>query len=152
MRSQLLDRVLFNLLIGNTDAHGKNWSFFVGPRSGLLTLAPAYDLVDVEAVADEHMSTSFAMGIGDAFGLGALTPFEWASMAVQCKVAPRYLATRIKALSGALPKLLHEARDGLEQQGVGSELLSAMADRLQLRCSEVAKDAAEIHRVSSHLL
>lgn len=152
MRSQLLDRMVFNVLIGNTDAHGKNWSFFVGPRSGLLTLAPAYDLVDVEAVAHEHMSTSFAMGIGDAFGPEELTPFEWASMAAQCKVTPRHLATRIKVLSGMLPKALRESRAGLEEQGVSPKLLSAMEERLQQRCSAATKDAGEISRVPPGLL
>jgi serine/threonine-protein kinase HipA len=152
MRLQLLDRLVFNVLIGNTDAHGKNWSFFVAPRSGLLTLAPAYDLVDVEAVADEHMSTSFAMGIGDAFGPEELTPFEWASMAAQCGVAPRHLATRIKALGSMLPRLLSDAGNDLPAQGVSPELLSEMGARLQLRCSAVAEAADEIPRVPSHLL
>lgn len=152
MRLQLLERVVFNVLIGNTDAHGKNWSFFVAPRSGLLTLAPAYDLVDVEAVADKHMSTSFAMGIGDAFSLEELTPFEWASMAARCRVAPRHLAARIKAMSSTLPWLLREAGKELQEQGVSPELLSAMEERMQLRCSAVAAGAAEIPRVPSDLL
>lgn len=152
MRAQLLDRVIFNVLIGNTDAHGKNWSFFVGPQAGLLTLAPAYDLVDVEAVADEHMSVSFAMGIGDAFHLEELTPFEWASMAAQCKVAPRHLATRLKALSWMLPRILRDSRADIEQYGVSPDLLSEMEERLTRRCAAVAVHAPEIPRVPAALL
>lgn len=152
MRNQLLDRLLFNVLIGNTDAHGKNWSFFVGPQAGLLTLAPAYDLVDVESVAHGHMSTTFAMGIGDAFTPDELTPFEWASMVVQCKLAPRHVAARIKALSAQLPRLLHDARADLEQQGVSPELLASMETRLHERCEKVSAKAGEIARVSKHLL
>lgn len=151
-RSQLLDRVIFNVLIGNTDAHGKNWSFFVGPQAGLLTLAPAYDLVDVEAVADEHMSISFAMGVGDAFHLEELTPFEWASMAAQCRVAPKHLATRLKALSSMIPRTLRESRADLERHGVSPELLSDMEERLTRRCSAVAMQASEIRRVPADLL
>ena len=152
MRNQLLDRLLFNVFIGNTDAHGKNWSFFVGPQAGLLTVAPAYDLVDVESVAHEHMSTTFAMGIGDAFTADELTPFEWASMAVQCKLAPRHVAARIKAMSARLPRLLHDARADLEQQGVPPELLANMEARLQERCEKVSANAGEIARVSKDLL
>ncbi|MCU7372032.1 HipA domain-containing protein [Paucibacter sp. O1-1] len=152
MRTQLLDRLLFNVLIGNSDAHGKNWSFFVGPQAGLLTLAPAYDLVDVEAVAHEHMSTSFAMGIGNAFSPEELTPFEWASMAAQCRLAPRHLAARLQALSGILPRLLRDAHDGLVQQGVPPALLARMEERLQRRCAKGAAQAADIAQVPPNLL
>lgn len=152
MRNQLLDRMLFNVLVGNTDAHGKNWSFFVGPQVGLLTLAPAYDLVDVEAFAHQHMSTSFAMGIGDAFTPEELTPFEWASMAVQCKVAPRHLVTRLKALSGMLPRLLRDVLTELEKQGVQPDLLADMGARLQDRCAKLSGKADDIRRVPKHLL
>lgn len=151
-RTHLLDRVIFNVLIGNSDAHGKNWSFFVGPQAGLLTLAPAYDLVDVDAVATEHMSTSFAMAIGDAFRPQELTPFEWASMASQCNVAPRHLATRIKALASKLPRALEEAQAGLERQGISAELLASFGARLQRRCSAVAAQAAIIAKVPTRLL
>ncbi len=152
MRNQLLDRTLFNILVGNTDAHGKNWSFFVGPQAGLLTLAPAYDLVDVESVAHDHMSTTFAMGIGDAFTPDEVTPFEWARMAVQCNVAPRHLATRLKALSWMLPRLLRDARVALEQQGVPPDLLASMELRLLERCTTVSAKAGEIARVPKDLL
>jgi serine/threonine-protein kinase HipA len=148
MQSQLLDRVIFNVLIGNTDAHGKNWSFFIERHPGLLRLAPAYDLVDVEAVADEHMSTSFAMGIGDAFHLDELGAFQWASMALECALAPRQLATRIRALSTRLPKALKDSRPMLEEQGMPPALLDAMAARLQHRCEFIAKHASLIPQVS----
>lgn len=117
-----------------------------------MSLAPAYDLVDVEAVADQHMSTSFAMGIGDAFHPEELTPFEWASMAVACQLAPRRVATRIKALSTALPHLLAARRDELAGQGVSSTLLARFGERLQRRCTDVARHADEIPKVSRDLL
>lgn len=33
---------VFNMIVRNADAHGKNWSFFMGPRG--LTLTPLYDV------------------------------------------------------------------------------------------------------------
>lgn len=152
MRGQLLDRVLFNLLIGNSDAHGKNWSFFVGPQAGLLTLAPAYDLVDVEAVAHEHMSTSFAMAIGDAFRPAELAAFEWAAMAAQCQLAPRQLLRRLKALCRLLPQALAGIRAELEQQGVAASLLDAMAGRTARRCADAMARAEGILDVPANLL
>lgn len=149
MRMQIVDRLIFNVLIGNTDAHGKNWSFFIERRAGLLSLAPAYDLVDVEAVADEHMSTSFAMGIGDAFHLEELGAFQWASMAVECGLTPRQLATRIRSLSTRLLRAFNDSRSTLEEQGVTPMLLDAMAARLGHRCQLLARHASLIPQVSA---
>jgi serine/threonine-protein kinase HipA len=44
-RLGLLRWALFQYLIGNADAHGKNMSFFCNPAG--LALAPCYDLVSV---------------------------------------------------------------------------------------------------------
>lgn len=48
---KLTQWMLFNLATLNYDAHGKNISFFVRPRG--VELAPFYDLVNIEAIAQE---------------------------------------------------------------------------------------------------
>ncbi|MDC5848345.1 HipA domain-containing protein [Vibrio europaeus] len=48
---KLTQWMLFNLATLNYDAHGKNISFFVLPKG--LELAPFYDLVNIEAIAQE---------------------------------------------------------------------------------------------------
>lgn len=152
-RNKLLDRVLFNLLIGNSDAHGKNWSFFVGRRAGQLTIAPAYDLVDVDAIAHEHMSTTFAMGIGDAFVPDELTPFEWASMAAQCRLAPRQVLKRLITLCGTLPGLLRKISPRLTHADeVPGELLEQMQLRLDERCATIMRSALGMEKVPKDLL
>ena len=55
-----LDGLLFNLLIGNADAHGRNFSFL--NRRGERRLAPYYDLVCT--LAWPALSTRLAMKIG----------------------------------------------------------------------------------------
>lgn len=59
---ELIKRILFNILIGNNDAHGKNFSLL--HRSTASSLAPAYDLVSSQLYAD--LTTSFAMPFGSA--------------------------------------------------------------------------------------
>lgn len=152
MRSQLLDRLVFNVLLGNTDAHGKNWSFFIERHEGTLSLAPAYDLVDVEGVAVQHMSTSFAMGIGEAFELDDLTPFEWASLAQRCEIAPKLMSRRIADLCDRLPRVLASLRPSLVQDGVAPDVIDGMAERLSRRCAAVAPQAPEIPKVPVDLL
>ncbi|MCF4176871.1 HipA domain-containing protein [Vibrio sp. McD22-P3] len=48
---KLTQWMLFNLATLNYDAHGKNISFFVTPKG--LELTPFYDLVNIEAIAQE---------------------------------------------------------------------------------------------------
>lgn len=48
---KLTQWMLFNLVTLNYDAHGKNISFFVTPKG--LELTPFYDLVNIEAIAQE---------------------------------------------------------------------------------------------------
>ncbi|MBS7671621.1 type II toxin-antitoxin system HipA family toxin [Croceicoccus gelatinilyticus] len=60
---RLLDAAIFNLLIGNADAHAKNYSF-LALRSGETVLAPLYDLVST--VIFEGLNPSFAMKFGRA--------------------------------------------------------------------------------------
>ena len=57
---RLFDAVLFNYLIGNGDAHGKNFSLIYEGRE--IRLAPFYDLVCTQAYPE--LSKTMAMKLG----------------------------------------------------------------------------------------
>jgi len=63
----LLDAVTFNLLIGNNDAHGKNFSFLYDTSGGRhrIRLAPLYDLVSTAYYPE--LSPKMAMKIGSRY-------------------------------------------------------------------------------------
>jgi len=81
-RMTLLRWALFQFLIGNCDAHGKNFSFFVR-REGL-DPAPWYDLVSV--VQYPGIAHELAMAWGDAFSLKEVGAFQLADFAQRCGV------------------------------------------------------------------
>lgn len=58
---RLFDAVVFNYLIGNSDAHGKNFSFLYS--DGGAKLSPLYDLVCTQAY--DNLAADLAMKIGD---------------------------------------------------------------------------------------
>ncbi len=70
-KKELLNWAIFNLLIGNSDAHGKNFSFYVDKQG--LKPAPFYDLVSVLAFNVEH---SMAMAYGDEFDPDAILAYD----------------------------------------------------------------------------
>lgn len=63
-RMTIVKWALFNLMIGNSDAHGKNISFRQ-TANGIMP-APSYDLVSVQ-VYGEKVLQEMAMGFGDQF-------------------------------------------------------------------------------------
>ncbi len=85
----LLRWSLFQYLIGNADAHGKNVSFFCTPEG--LALAPFYDLVSV--VQYEGLDHEMAMAYGDEFVLAEMRAYDWALFAKYTGI-PRVLLAR----------------------------------------------------------
>ncbi len=97
-RMTLLRWALFQFLIGNSDAHGKNFSFYVR-REGL-DPAPWYDLVSV--VQYPGIAHELAMAWGDAFSLEDVKAFQLADFAQRCGVHRQLLkreATRLAKLA-----------------------------------------------------
>jgi serine/threonine-protein kinase HipA len=97
-RMTLLRWALFQFLIGNSDAHGKNFSFFVR-REGL-DPAPWYDLVSV--MQYPGIDHELAMAWGDAFTLREVGAFQLADFARRCGVDKNLLkreATRLAKLA-----------------------------------------------------
>lgn len=101
---QILDWVLFNILIFNCDAHGKNLSFFVGSKG--ISLAPFYDLVNVKMYPEfEH---SLAMALGDSFDENTINAYQLADFADTCHLPRLLVSTRLKYLIGKMQPALEE--------------------------------------------
>lgn len=99
----MLNWVLFQILIGNSDAHGKNISFFVG--QGGIDMAPAYDLLNLDMYSTQY-DRDFSMAIGDAFAPEDISPWELAEMCERCNLQKRLVANTLTILSGKLLKAM----------------------------------------------
>lgn len=123
-RLGLLRWAIFQVLIGNTDAHGKNVSFFCDGRG--LRLAPAYDMVCMDAL-DAGFSHTYAMAIGDAFSEDALSPYEWAHFGHLCKLPFRLVAHELDGLAGQVIAVM----DAFLADMIGQSVPTAVAHRFQ---------------------
>ncbi len=70
---RLFDAVVFNVLIGNCDAHAKNFTFL--RDGGIVRLAPLYDLVATSAYPS--LAREMAMKIGGERNLASLSAKNW---------------------------------------------------------------------------
>lgn len=94
----LLNWTLFQMLIGNSDAHGKNISFFVG-KAGI-DVAPSYDLLNIDIYGDEF-DRDLAMAVGDEFVAEKVMPYDLAEFCDASNLPPRQVATSLKNLCTA---------------------------------------------------
>lgn len=92
-RQSILEWVLFNVLVGNGDAHFKNLSFRV--HTGGIDLAPFYDLVSTESYRAEHgndprwPNVGLSIQIGEAKTFAAVTRDNVYAFADELGVNPR---------------------------------------------------------------
>ena len=104
-RLELLRRVLFNYLIGNADAHGKNFALLHG--AGGPRLAPAYDLVCTTVYPDH--TDRMAMKIGGKSRFPQVLPRHWERFARDTGLAPPRVRRDLLAMAerlGAEARLL----------------------------------------------
>lgn len=144
-RRSLLRWVIFQVLIGNTDAHGKNVSFFCGIDG--LRLAPAYDLVCMPALGHDQLADAYAMAIGDAFTAAELSPFEWVSFAHECELPVRLVAQQLRQLATRVMDTLPDAVDDAREAGVPQDVARRIADVVERNCRQWIQRAPEIAKV-----
>jgi serine/threonine-protein kinase HipA len=108
--ARLLDAVIFNYLVGNNDAHGKNFSLLY---RGAVTenleieLSPLYDVVST--IYYPELSREMAMKIGSAYSSEKVTPGDFEQLAREAGLAPPMVRRRVPELAetviGALQKV-----------------------------------------------
>ena len=100
----LLNWVIFNYLIGNSDAHGKNISLLLLPEGPML--APFYDLLSTRIYAHYGLAEGLAMKIGGENDPDAIQKKHWEQFAEEVGVKPRLVLTRVADLA----KRIEDAR------------------------------------------
>ena len=94
---RLLDMVIANVLVCNTDAHAKNYSIMF--RGSGASLAPMYDVMCGEVW--ENVTKNFAQKIAGKSRGDDLNGRDWQRVARQCGLNPKQVIDRVGALSGA---------------------------------------------------
>ena len=140
--------LIFQHLIGNSDAHGKNMSFYVS-RDGL-KMAPAYDQLSV--LIYPTINHEFAMAIGDEFMEEAIHAYQWADFSTQVNLNLSLVARTIKNVANkanaALPTLLTDPLlTDLEKN-----FLKGLADQIQVRIAKLLEIAKILPSVARDIL
>lgn len=103
-RRELVERLLFNLMIGNADAHCKNFALLFEPTG--VALAPAYDLLCTQVYP--ALSDSFVMRVGPARRQSQLTAAAWQELARDARLPLEWIRERGSALASAVQLALRD--------------------------------------------
>ena len=143
-RLAMLRWALFQFLIGNSDAHGKNFSFFVRP-GGLLEPTPWYDLVSV--VQYDGFDTELAMAWGDVFEHEAVSPFALADFATRCGIDRKLLrreGQRLAKLAEPAAMAQAQAADYEQDERAFAQGIASFVAKQAKRLTQLVEDAARI--------
>lgn len=91
---RLIRAVAFNWIVGNCDAHGKNYSLLYD--QGAPTLAPLYDIVST--VVYPELTTRLAMSIDGARDLEEVDDRSWVKLAGDAGYRPAFVTRTVNDL------------------------------------------------------
>jgi len=97
-KKALLDRAIFQFLVGNPDAHAKNYSLLYR-RDGTRRLAPFYDLNNAAAYRANFKKVKplMAMAIGGEFDRTNIRLEHWQAFAEECGLNPSNVMARVRS-------------------------------------------------------
>jgi serine/threonine-protein kinase HipA len=127
--ARLLDAVIFNFLVGNNDAHGKNFSLLY--RSAGTTIletrfAPLYDLVSTSYYSE--LTHELAMKIGGQYSSDKVSMANFEQLAEEAGLAKPLVRRRV-------PELTESILSNLGATGIAHPVAEALAKQIRARCN-----------------
>lgn len=99
-KRSLLQALVFNWVVGGTDAHAKNYSVFIGPDG---RLAPLYDLTSYAPYTSSVAACTLPMRIDGNTHFGDVMPLHWRALARDVGVDRRALMDLLDVLTAIVP-------------------------------------------------
>lgn len=139
---RLLDAVVFNALIGNHDAHGKNFSLlYAGEgKSAAPTLAPLYDIL-CTAVYD-HLTPKMAMKLGSKYKFTEVQVQHWEQFAQAARLSKAQTKKRVLQLAQQLPTVAHKLQ--WSQPFAGRPIIDKMVELINQRAALAIRRLTEV--------
>ncbi len=126
--ARLLDAVIFNFLVGNNDAHGKNFSMlYRGAGTARLEtwLAPLYDVVSTRYYPE--LTRDLAMKIGGEYSSDKVSKANFEQLAEDAGLAKPLVRRRV-------PELAEVVISNLDKSGIEHPVAEALAGQIRGRC------------------
>lgn len=127
----LIEAVLLNFLLGNSDAHGKNYALLYEPSTGV-RLAPLYDLVSTQVY--EGSEPALAMTIGSVGDPEKVDMAAWERLGQECGIGAQLttlITERTERILKCAEALIMTAKAEDWHRPVIDRIVSLMTQRAQ---------------------
>ncbi|MBR3271637.1 MAG: HipA domain-containing protein [Clostridia bacterium] len=114
-QTELWDRIVFDWLIGNTDAHIKNFSLLYAPDLRSVRLAPAYDMIHT---GYKGLSRNMALAIGGVYPIAEITRESFRLAAREVGLGEKMALSRFDRMVSRFRPALEKAAAELQREGL----------------------------------
>lgn len=128
---RLLDYVIFNALIGNHDAHAKNFSLLYADKS--VVLAPFYDVLSTAVYPT--LTPKMAMKIGSKYKFSEVQARHWAQFADAVGLGKAQAKKRILAMAKAMPLAARELQSSHAHGFAAHAVVTQIVTLIEQRCA-----------------
>lgn len=128
-----LQRVIFNYLIGNSDAHGKNYSLLYAEN--IPSLSPAYDLLCTTVYP--ALSRKMAMKIGKEYDPEHIFLRHWHQIVPDTIAARKNLEKELKNMSKNCVEKAQDLKHILATEGIKSPIFNDICNIIKKRAEHI---------------
>lgn len=132
---RLLDYLVFNALVGNHDAHGKNFSLLY--LNDGIQLAPLYDVLCTAVYP--HLTAKMAMKIGSKYKFADVAARHFEQLAISCGLSPAQTKRRILELTHQLPVAAQALQATPEAGFNDTTIVGKIVDLIEQRCTLIQR-------------
>lgn len=133
---KLLDFVIFNAMVGNHDAHSKNFSLLYTPQGAVL--APLYDVLSTAVYP--RLTDKMAMKIGSEYNFSEVEARHWAQFAQGAGLSPALVKKRILEIAKHLPDLAHKTQATFATHPVIGQIVTLIDQHCALTTRRLTTD------------
>ena len=117
---RLWNRIVYNFVLGNTDAHIKNYSLLYDPHMGGISLAPAYDMLST--VIYESATRDMSFNIGGIRNLDSIDEERFKLMAARVGIGEKIAMTNYHKVLDRFVNAVKESAQELQELGFDNAL------------------------------
>jgi serine/threonine-protein kinase HipA len=117
---QLWDTIVFDFLIGNTDAHIKNFSLLYSPDLRSIRLAPVYDIISTTVY--DQSTRDMAFHIGGDLSIDSITEDSFRRAAKEIGLGVRMAMRRFESIRNQFRSSLRQSAEELAAAGYSKAL------------------------------
>ena len=131
---KFIDALVFNFLVGNADAHAKNFSLLY--RGGAPSLAPLYDVLSTSVYP--NLAGRMAMSIGGAREFDEVTAASFDAFSAKCNISPKFTRGRIDRMVQAMMSAMNATAEELSDAGHPSGIYARISSQISRRAGQLS--------------